>query len=194
MGNDFTTTEAGDLGDDLVGLLDTTYSTITELRRYLSAQGVTDFADHDSSGAADSQVVADCINYGTSKINDYAGMRYDVSTLNTSSASETVKHWCIVLAAYRLCHTRGNPVPDSILNEFDRIMDPRDGELIMLSQGRYQIHGLSLRYDSAPTMSNLLVDRRHHHINIRMTKKISSRPTTVLTQDVHHHHRGHGHE
>ena len=181
MGNNFTTTEAGDLGDDLVGLLDTTYCTITELRRYLSAQGVTDFADHDASGAADSQVVADCINQATGEIDMYARQRYAVAGLN---AHDLITRWCVVMSAYFLCQRRGNPVPDSILNEFLRITDPDIGFLAKVASGRLQLPGLALGDDLRPTWSNLAVDRRHRRSAVRVTKENSSDADTKLSQDV----------
>ncbi len=39
-----------------------------QLDRYLSAFGVTMFADHDDDGIADTSVVDDCKNYGTSYV------------------------------------------------------------------------------------------------------------------------------
>lgn len=192
MGNDFTGEAAGDLGDDLVGLLDVTYCTITELRRYLSAQGVTDFADHDGDGAADSQVVADAINTATSTINDYVGQRYELSNISDSSASTTIKHWCRVLATYYLTQTRGNPVPDSFLNEWDRIANPKDGLLVLVRDGRYLISEIKAR-DQRPSFSNLTVDRRLPHSTIRVTRENSSDSPTELTQDVHRHHHGRFH-
>lgn len=181
MGNDFTMVEAGDLGDDLVGLLDTTYCTITELRRYLSAQGVTDFADHDASGAADSQVVADCINQATGEIDMYARQRYAVTGLNSH---DLITRWCVVMSAYFLCQRRGNPVPASIETEFLRITDPIDGFLVKVSNGRLQLPGLALGDDLRPTWSNLVVDRRHRRSTVRVTQTNSSDAPTKLSQDI----------
>jgi phage gp36-like protein len=190
MGNDFTGEAAGDLGDDLVGLLDTTYCTVTELRRYLSAQGVTDFADHNQDGAADSQVVADSINWATQEIDMLALMRYSVTGL---TGSNIIGKWCIVMSAYFLCQRRANPVPNSILNEFERITGMPDGLLTKISDGRMQLPGVPLRADLSPSFSNLTVDRRWPHSTIRVTRENSSDSPTELTQDVHrHHHRGIG--
>ncbi len=162
-------------------LLTTTYCTLAELDRYLSANAVIDFADHDGDAAADTDVVEDCVNQATEEIDLYLRQRYTPAALATSTL---VNRWCVVLSARFLCHRRGNPVPDSIERDYERIADPGEGLLVQVSEGRRQLPGIALREDLRPTWSNLQVDRRYRHSKIRVTKANSSDAPTKLTQDT----------
>ena len=67
-----------------MGLLTTTYCTVAELQRYLSTNAVTDFADHDDDGSADTDVVEDCINQATEEIDLYCRELHTQAQLATS--------------------------------------------------------------------------------------------------------------
>lgn len=167
---------------DIMALLSTVYCTEAELQRYLSTNAVTDFADHDDDGTADTGVVDDCINQATEEIDLYLRQRYTQAVLATS---ELVSRWCVVIAARFLCHRRGNVVPDTIEREWNRLADPDSGMLARIAQGKLPIPGLSLRADIRPTWSNLKVDRRRLTSKIRVTKANSSDAGTALSQDTH---------
>jgi phage gp36-like protein len=163
-----------------MALLPTTYCTEAQIQRFLSTNAVIDFADHDEDGSADTDVVNDCINQATEEIDLYLRQRYTQAVLATSTL---VERWAVVMAARFLCQRRGNVVPDSIEQEWNRIADPDGGLLSQISRARRQLPGMPLREDLRPTWSNLHVDRRYQRSTIRVTKQNSSDPPTKLTQD-----------
>lgn len=162
-------------------LISPVYCTEAELNRFLSANGVIDFADHDDDNVADVGVVDDSINQATEEIDVWARQRHTQAQLQTSTL---INRWCVVIAARFLCHRRGNVVPDTIEREWERLADPETGLLVKLSQGRVQLPGIALRDDLRPTWSNLKVDRRFRHSKIRVTSSNSSDAPTALTQDT----------
>lgn len=164
-------------------LLATTYCTQAELERLLSANGVLDYADHDDDGSAEAGVVDDTINQATVEIDLYAGQRYSAAAL---AGSTLVSRWCTIMAAYFLSYRRGNPPPDSIADEFERIANPETGLLAKVAAGKLQLSGVPLRADLRPTMSNVTVDRRHLRSTIRVTAQNSSDADTAKTQDKMH--------
>lgn len=161
-------------------LLSTVYCTEAELIRYLSTNAVTDFADNDDDGTADTGVVDDCINQATEEIDLYLTQRYTQAVL---SASQLVNRWCVTLAARFLCIRRGNSVPDVIEREFERVAGSPDGMLAQISDRKRDLPGSALRADLRPTWSNVVVDRRHKYSTLRVTTPNSSSASTALTQD-----------
>ena len=158
-------------------LQSTVYCSIAELQRFLSTNAVTDFADHDADGTADTDVVEDAINQATDEIDLFARQRYTPTILATSTL---ITRWCVVIAARFLTQRRGNVVPDSIDVEWQRIAD----HLEAISMGRRQLPGVALREDLRPTMSNLAIDRRWRRSTVRVSRTNSSDPPTKLTQDT----------
>ena len=161
-------------------LLSTTYCSVADVQRLFSSAGVTDYADHDDDGVADTDVVEDCINQATEEIDAYARQRYEQAKLSTSTL---INRWCTVLAVYFLCMRRGNTVPQSIASETERILDPDSGLLVRLSRGRYQLPGVPLREDLRPSWSNLTIDRRYPRSKTRVVRTNSSDSPTKLTRD-----------
>lgn len=161
-------------------LISPVYCTEAELQRYLSTQGVTDFADHDDDGNADTGVVDDCINQATEEIDLYARQRYTQAGLE---ASTLINRWAVTIAARFLCQRRGNVVPDVIEREWQRIADPDSGLLARVAKGLIQLPGVELRGSIRPTISNLTVDRHYDYSTIRVTKTNSTNSPTLLTQD-----------
>jgi phage gp36-like protein len=157
----------------------TPYCTQGEMERFFSAQGVTAFSDHDESGANDTGVVDDCIERATTEITDLAHNWYDQTGL---LLSPTVKRWAVVVATFYLCELRGNPVPESIANDYMRIMGP-GGFLERLAEGKYKLAGVPMRAALVPTFSNLTVDRRYQRSNVRVTNN-SSTETSTRQQDT----------
>ena len=162
-------------------LLATVYCTEAELNRYLSSQGVIDFADNDDDGSADTGVVDDCINQATEEIDLYARQRYNQSDL---SSSTLINRWAVTIAARFLCQRRGNVVPDVIEREWNRIADPDDGILVRISKGLMQLPNVPLRESLRPTFSNLKIDRRYNYSTVRVTRPNSSDAPTKMTQDA----------
>lgn len=161
-------------------LLSIVYCTEAEVQRYLSTNAVTDFADHDADGSADTGVVDDCINQATEEIDFYCREKHSQTQLATS---ELVSRWCVVMAARFLCQRRGNVVPDSIESEFQRITDADAGFLARVASGKRSIPGISLRDDDRPTWSNLIIDRRYRRSKVRVTRANSADAPTQMTQD-----------
>lgn len=157
-------------------LISPVYCTEAEIVRFLSSNAVTDFADNDADGTADTGVVDDCINQATQEIDLYATQRYDQTGLATSTI---INRWAVVMASMFLCHRRGNVVPDSIATEWERIQE----RLQQIAQGTLQLPGVSLRADLRPSFSNLDVDRRRRRSTIRVTPTNSTDAPTALTQD-----------
>lgn len=161
-------------------LISPAYCSESQVERYLSSQGVIDFADHDEDGTANVEVVNDCINQATEEMDLYLRQRYTQDILGTS---KLVERWATVLAARFLCQRRGNPVPASLEGEYERIANPDGGLLARIADGSRQLPGLALREDLRPTMSNVDIDRRYQRSTVRVSRQNSSDAPTKLTQD-----------
>ncbi len=153
------------------------YCSIAELQRFMSTNATTDFADHDADGSADTDVLEDCINQGTDEIDLYARQQHTQAQLATSTL---INKWCIVMSARFLQERRMNVVSESIVVQWDRIIEL----LEKVADNRRQLPGLAKRDDMRPTWSNLKVDRRFRHSKIRVTRTNSSSAPTKLTQDA----------
>ncbi len=163
-----------------MALLSTVYCTIAELQRYMSAAGVIDWADHDSSGQSDTDVVEDQINEATMTIDLYLRERYTKAVL---AAHTLVNRWCVRMSAYYLCSLRGNPPPDTVAVEFEWIAGP-DGYLPKIKRGDMSLPDAAQSDDLRPTMSNVSIDRRYRHSKVRVSRPNSSDAPTKLTQDL----------
>lgn len=153
--------------------LTTVYCTTAELQRKASADAVREYADHDRDGLADDSVIDDSIQQATDEINALAGQRYSVASLATSVL---VNRWCVMLAWYFLCINRGNPVPDSVAEEFKRIME----KLTLVATGKMQLPNLPLRTGFGMTFANVIVNRNYVQSKVRVQEQISTDQTTVL--------------
>lgn len=156
------------------------FCTTAELDRLLSSAGVISFADHDASGASDTDVVEDCINQATAEISDRANAFYSATAL---SGSRTINRWCVVMSAYFLCMRRGNPIPESIQYEFDRINNMRDGLLVKLSEGIYLLAGVARKGDYGPSMSNIEISRSYPFRKQRVQPNSRPIDSTTTSQD-----------
>jgi phage gp36-like protein len=156
------------------------YCSINEVERIISAAGVVSFADHDQSGTSDSDVVEDCINQACDELDRYLLQRYTQAGLLTSSL---VNRWAAKVAVYFLCQLRGNPVPESIQAEFDRILKEPDGAAILAAKGNPPLPGVPLAAFMAPTFANMRVDRAYGTKSIRRQPESSGTDTTTLPRD-----------
>jgi phage gp36-like protein len=131
----------------------------------LGASGVAAFTDHDDRGSdANAQ---ECIDQATDEILLYVYRRYGDAAIQ---GSRMLKRWCVVLACVYLCERRGNPVPESLLAEAQRIMET----LEKIRIGKLLLPGVPVRSPSVPAMSNLHVDRRYPRSQVRVTIHNSS--------------------
>ena len=158
----------------------TTICTQADVERLLSPYGVEAFSDHSQIGQADAAVVADCCDQASEEIITYLHERYLEADIVTSTL---VNRWATVVAAVFLCQRRGNPVPESLLAEWQRILDPVSGLCVQIADGQRQLPGIPSRCDMRPTWSNLQVDRRFIRNKTRVTKSNSSEAPTTLSQD-----------
>ncbi len=154
----------------------TAYCTKADLERKYSAAAVLEWSDHDDDGTGDDNVVADAINQGSDEIDIYARQWYSSAAL---AGSDLIKRWAIELSGYFLCITRGNPAPEAMQIEFDRIM----AKLQAILDGQLRLPGVPMSGDLSPTMSNLRVDRRYVQSKIRVQQTTSSPAPSVRGQN-----------
>src|SRR5690348_6895702 len=102
-----------------MALVSPAYTSEAAIVRLFSAQGVDSFADHDQDGERDAGVVNDCINRATAEIDRYLIKWHSAAVL---AASTLVQEWACVLATVFLCRRRGNPVPDSLAEDYAEIV------------------------------------------------------------------------
>ncbi len=162
-------------------LLTIVYCEKDDMDRYLSVNGVIDASDNNQDLAADVPVIEDCINQATEEIDLSAGQRYTQAQLETSTL---ITRWCTVMACTFLFQRRGNPVPDSLMVEYERITDTTTGLLFLISKGKRQLPRIPLRADMRPVWSNLTIDRRFYPDSVRVIPEISIDAPTVLDQDI----------
>lgn len=154
-------------------LLSTVYCTADEIGRKAGATGLLNWSDHDASGTSDTGVIDDAINEATETIDLYCRQRYDQAGL---AASEIVSRWAVVLACYFLSINRGNPAPEAIEAEYQRII----ANLEKIAAGLMSLPGVPMRSDSRPSMSNLRVERHHGQSKIRVKRNSSTDAASSL--------------
>jgi phage gp36-like protein len=152
----------------------TVLTTRARVERLVSAAAVDAFTDH---AEVDDDVVDDCIEQASGEMLMFLHDRYEESALE---ATALVNHWCSVWTARLLFIRRGNPVPESLQAEYERVV----AYLEKISAGTMNIAGLTLRGDSRPTWSNLRVDRRYPQSKVRVSRNNSSDAPTTLSQDT----------
>lgn len=157
-----------------MALISPAYCTSTDIERYLSLTGAEAFAAHDIPDEPTSEVYNDVINQATDEVNLYAIDRYDPADLATS---KIVNRWATTFGAYFLTLRRGNPPPDSLAKDFDRVTKI----LERVQAGTLNIPNVGLR-SRGPTFDNLVVDRRYSQAKIRVQKENSSDSPTTLRQ------------
>lgn len=159
----------------------TNYCTQADIERLLSLEGVQSFGDMDQSGLEDDDVIADVIEQASDEITAKLYPLYAEAELATC---RLVTRWATVLAAFYLCHRRGNTAPQSLHDDYQRIMEPKDGLLAQVRDKRMVLPGLAQRSVNVPSFSNLEVDRRYRREKIRVIPTISSPIPSTIEQDV----------
>lgn len=154
------------------------------LDRLLSVQGVISFTETDDQGA-DFKVKQECIDYAIAFFLGRLAARYTAAQLNQSVIGREIT---TVIAARTLAYRRGNPIPDSLEMRFQELV-ARGGDIDQISSGRIQLiddNGSVMRprSTSAPTMSNLRVDRRYANETVRVVNETSTDVQTKLDRDL----------
>ena len=150
-----------------------------QMIRKFGSYGVTSFADHDANGSADTGVVDDCIDQASAEIALLLGQRYALADL---AAHSLVNSWATTYAIYFLCQRRGNPIPVSLGDEFNRI----SAILEKIVAGTMKIPGLDESTGLRPQFSNLTIDRRYPNNRVRVRPSASSDTPSVLRVDKSH--------
>lgn len=156
-------------------LLSTTYTTEAMMERKVGAQALIDWCDHDADGTQDSNVLDDSINDATLEIDLYCRPKYSAASLATNNL---IKRWATVLACFFCSQNRGNPPPDSLARQAERIYK----QLERIRLCTLMLPGVALANDTRPTWSNRRVDRRFRNNSIRVTKTNSSSAPTKLSR------------
>lgn len=165
------------------------YTNQTLMERRFSQIGITEYADLDNNGVADTGVVDDSIDWGESELDLWLGMRYDVVNLativqaGTVSGGMLVRRWATEFSCMRLCTVRGLDPPGSLVQFYEELTKERTGYLWKLMRGYMQLPGIPVKGDLRPTVSNLTVDRRFRSSKIRVTGANSTDAPTKLSQD-----------
>jgi phage gp36-like protein len=155
-------------------LLSTTYTTEAMMQRKVGEQALIDWCDHDNEGIQEANVLDDSINEATVEIDLYCRPKYTASAL---AGAELIKRWATTLACFFASQSRGNPPPDSLARQVEKIYERLD----LIRQCVMSIPGVSLANDTRPTWSNRTVDRRFRNNTIRVTRTNSSKAPTKLT-------------
>ena len=124
------------------------YCQLGDLQDRLSALGVslrTDDAPPDAYGNA-------ILRAGVT-IEQYCGPRYSLPSL---LGNDWVTQTATTLAVKHLCGRRGNPVPQSLLDDYKEAME----ELKQVRKGQLPIFGAAVRRQGCPVMSNVRVRLR----------------------------------
>lgn len=150
-----------------------------DMVRYMSLAGVIAFSDHEQTGEENDDVIDDCREQATDELIGQLLKLYEPAEL---AKSRLVTRWATVLACYYLCRTRGNPVPDSLHEAYDKLtMD--GGTLAKVLDNQFYIPDIARRGVSVPTFSNMTIDRRYRREKVRVIRSISSDISSKLDQD-----------
>jgi hypothetical protein len=161
----------------------TPLTTTEEISRLLSAAGMIAFADHNQDGNADTGVLEDVISQASSHVHAFLDRQYQADLIGDDVLA---REWATIIAAYKLCFRRGCPPPESLAVQYLDVTGP-NGPLRQIADkhkwgGRLSVprkRGTGL----GPTFSNLVVDRRHDHEQVRVTSRNSDNQPTLLEQD-----------
>jgi phage gp36-like protein len=148
----------------------TVYCTQADIEKLFSQRGLEDYSDHEETAGA---VATDCIEHASGEIELYTRGRYSEAGL---SSSTLIKHWTTVLATVFLCERRGNPVPESLAKEAERIY----GLLQNILDGTMNLPGVAFGNDLRPAFSNLTIDRRYRRAQQRVVTETSSNQTPEI--------------
>lgn len=152
----------------------TTYCTRQNIENLFSQRGVEDFSDHEETYDA---VVTDCIDEASGTVELYLRGRYSEAGLTSSNL---VTRWTTLLATVFLCERRGNPVPESLLREQERVL----GLLEKIQLGSLALPGIAFGNDLRPAFSNVTIDRRYRRKQQRVVTETSSSQAPKLRREA----------
>ena len=157
-----------------------TYTDRAHVEMVLSVAGVESRLDDDGDNfdnTTEALRMQDAINRATETINFYLWNRYSPDRI--AQCSNLANQWAADLASYYLCRTRGNPVPESII-EAAREAEER---LEKIYKGRFRLPGVPMRRNNGPTYDNLRIDVRYRFRVIRVEGNTSSQQPTTQPRD-----------
>ena len=152
-----------------------TFCQQSDVEQILSINGVSLRLDDDNNGAisaAEQNRMTDCINAATETCRYYLYSKYTDAILATSNF---VNRACAWLAAYELCATRGNPAPDSIIDEAERWEE----KLKAICDNGKRVPGLPYRMSQAIRYDNTRLNPRYNFRVIRVERNTSSPVSTT---------------
>lgn len=146
------------------------YTEADSVRFWLSDDGLVGRLDDDQSGDnndAELAFLTQAITWASARINLYCLGRHAAADL---AASPIVSYWCSVIAAPMLAKRRGNPVPASLAQTYEEVME----DLKMVRSGEVSLADVATRDSSFPVWSNVRVDVRYDLAKVRKQRPISS--------------------
>jgi hypothetical protein len=179
------TTSSGGSGGSGGISLGAGFPTDDYLIRYLSENGIISFGDHDEDGAADTGVLDDCKQFGSSQTAGRLAKRYTYAMLLTAPMMSEV---FAVATLRRYCMRRGNGVPASLEAAYQEFF-AKDGLVDQIADGTIpltDVNGNPLRPKNAnaPGWANLHVDRWYPESKIRVISGNSDMSPSKLSRKV----------
>lgn len=143
----------------------------------LSVEGVIGRADDDADAhltASETAYATRAIQWATARVTTYCSA-YKQSSLQNS----WMANWhCTVIAAYLLCCRRGNPVPGSIADSYEEVME----ELKLIRKGDLVLADAPMRDNAMPGWINVgAPDLRFRWVKLRQQRAISGRKGILPT-------------
>lgn len=154
--------------------------TVAQIEKYLSYRGAVAFSDHADAGLEDADVIDDARSRASDEL---LAMLYPLYAEADLATSALVSHWAVVMAAYYLCHTRGNSPPAAVAMEYEQLTRLPDGLIERVRLQKMVLPGLARRSVNVPAWSNLTIDRRYRREKIRVIAANSSPIQTAIEQD-----------
>jgi len=134
----------------------TVYCSVADVESILAQHGVTAFVDDDFDGsrsAAEAQLVADAISRAAAlDLNPSLDMRYTLSDLSSNA-------WCrwanAICAAVQVAIRRGNPNPQALLQQCEKVADVLEG----VRQGWMKLPDQAESFDHRALVTNYKIQR-----------------------------------
>lgn len=144
------------------------YTNNTEVCDLLSAVGVKWRLDNDQDSAlqaSETAILTKALSYGTGRCNLYLLQRYTAVNL---ADDWNVQSWATIFAAVKVCRTRGNPVPKSLMEFAEEALE----ELMMVKDGDINL-SITEAITDLPAYSNGVLDDRYRVRKWRIQRALS---------------------
>jgi hypothetical protein len=142
-----------------------TYCEPDDVKAYIGSIAADAFTAHDARGT--NTAILDCIQQATDEMNLFLLRRYSETALRSV---RMLKRWCVVWSACFVFERRGNPVPDRMVAEFQRI----EKALNEIATGKLFMPGIPQASPTVPSLSNMVIDRRYPRSQPRVVTQNSS--------------------